>query len=283
MGLGFGFYWFAYFQLEAGQPANGFLAAYSTLVFWVGVMSVLAWTWLREPIATFIRPKTRRRAIAAFSSYLPVHLVVYGLLLERVLAGLFGYPGGIHSYELYVTYSPVYPVNVLNAFLGLVVTPSVSLVLPPTYGLDLAAYSFAMALIIAVLVAGNVAALKTVGSSCSTKRSSLTYLGLPVLGVVTGASCCLSVPILLDIAVPAAGSLLLTTPVAYLAYLVFPSATALALKQNFNLLTRISTRMNGSLAAIGGKIPFAQGKTAESTSRLERLKDPEHAEEFGRQ
>lgn len=238
--LGLGTYYSSYY---AGPEANPVFGAYSVALFYIGLLMLLGVTLLREPLAYILGARKRRTGLGVLLLYLPVHLIVYGLLLEELLASVYGYPGGVKAPEVYLSYSPVYPVNAINALLGLAVTPSISIALPPYLGIDLAAYSVAMALVIGVLVAGNVQVVMGLGSACSSRRKKATFIGLPALGLVSGASCCLSLPILLDLAVPAAGVVLLSSPASYIAYLVFPPATAVALAANFKAALRIRARL----------------------------------------
>jgi hypothetical protein len=61
----------------------------------------------------------------------------------------------------------------------------------------------------------------------------------PLLGVIGGGSCCISIPILLATAIPAANVLFFTSignSALFLAYVILPPLTAVGLKLNYDAM-----------------------------------------------
>lgn len=91
-----------------------------------------------------------------------------------------------------------------------------------------------MGLVIATLVTANI--LKVLQYSSMLKRTKVIILA-PLFGVIGGGSCCISIPILLAEAIPAA-NIVFFSPIGdtalFLAYVLLPPLTAIALKLNFD-------------------------------------------------
>ena len=112
---------------------------------------------------------------------------------------------------------------------------------PPIFEISLSVYSIAMAVIIGVLVQVNIMKTIEMKNSCSPRRKSSVYFALPIIGVVGGASCCLSLPIFVTLlAVPTVS---LASPsiinAYFLTYLLFPPITAVILKLNLDSINRM--------------------------------------------
>ena len=235
----------AYF---AQQPIgfNSYLAIASSL-FWASLLLIL----LRGPLASTsrsfaIRFSKSRRSVAVFAVYISVHLLAYGFILEEIVAAFFP-----QHYSFPVTFSaiissiPLYPPTFLNSIFGMFVYPSLAFTIPPVFGLELSLYSLAMALVIAILVTTNVEKAFQLKSVCTLRRRSVAYFALPIIGVVGGASCCLSLPIFIAfLAAPAAA---LASPsivtAYYVTYFLFPPATAVALKLNLDSISGLEQKI----------------------------------------
>ncbi|BCS92373.1 hypothetical protein [Metallosphaera javensis (ex Sakai et al. 2022)] len=189
------------------------------LVFWMGV-AYLVMIPLRGVISTL------REGVnwGIFLCYLAVHYVAYSLLLDRIL--------GISPPTVFsVTYAPMSSVRLGNA-LGLFFSPSVT-VGGSWFYLDLSFFSILMGMIIGLLVVGNIVELRGRGF-----RYNLSIVGLPLLGIVSGSTCCISIATVVAYYTPAL-ALESLSPVLDVIYVGLPVITAVFLWMNFMGIKRL--------------------------------------------
>ncbi|MEM3851913.1 MAG: hypothetical protein QXP70_02825 [Methanomassiliicoccales archaeon] len=173
-------------------PSNISLAA--ALLFWILLVYLVLSVPMRNALKKCMRLLKSGRWAVVFVAYLSVHLIVYGLLLERILSSVTNYSDypsiGYHAYFSFT--EAFFPHTVGIAVIELLQNPSVVLVAPPYYELVLSAYAFFSAFIIAILVVlqlNLIAAIRRRG-----KSMMVLY---PAIGVAGGATCCISLPALL--------------------------------------------------------------------------------------
>ncbi|PSN87523.1 hypothetical protein B9Q03_10445 [Candidatus Marsarchaeota G2 archaeon OSP_D] len=126
----------------------------------------------------------------------------------------------------------------MSALLTLTVQPSLNITVPAYYSLALGPFAVVMAVIITLLVTASTYQITQLTPSLRRVGESIA---IPVLGVAGGASCCLSIPILLEyfspvvqaFAVTQSGSLTLS-----ILYYALPLSVALALKLAVDGLNR---------------------------------------------
>lgn len=213
----------------------------SALMFWASVVALVLAYPLGTPLRVALQGLKRGGPLVALPPlYFVFHLVVYGVLLERLLVQVFGV-GGLspNGFEAFFSFSYVYqPPNPWNALLTLTVQPALVVTVPPYYSLALGPFSLAMGIIITTLVSASIYQLAQLGGGLRRVGESVA---IPALGVVGGASCCLSVPVLLEYFSPAVQALALTPAgsVAFGAlYYALPAAVAVALKLAVDGLNR---------------------------------------------
>ena len=178
-----------------------------------------------------------------FAGYLAVHLVVYGFVLEGILAAAYGTGGFTVSPGLLVTTDVFSPPSLSSAFFDLAYNPSIVATVPPVFSVALSFYSISMAVAIAVLVVANVARTRELGELCTRWGKARSFVLLPAVGVALGASCCLSVAALLTIVAPSASVLSSNIWVYYTTYFAFPGLAAFLLWFNLRSIRRISARL----------------------------------------
>ncbi len=218
----------------------------SAIVFWFSLTAVLLVYPLWAPLKLVAEAiRTRVYMVAVPPTYFVIHLFVYGLLLERLLVQVFG-ASGVPPTGLQLYYSQsyaYYPHTPWNALVTLTVQPSVNLTVPAYYSLAIGPFSIMMAVVITVLVTASVHVLMELGLRF---RSIGESIAIPVLGVSGGASCCLSIPVLLEYFSPAFQAAVLT-PLGTLAlnvlYYALPLSVALALKMAVDGLHRTCTML----------------------------------------
>lgn len=217
-----------------------------SLVFWVLVLGFVLLFPLNKITHLFLGYLKSFKGFLIFASYLAVHLLVYGFILEGIVATVYPqyYAVPIKA-AIVVTAVPIYPASFFDAFFGLFIYPNISAVIPPLFGASLSLYSIVMAVVIAILVVSSILKSMELKDLCSVRRKSTSFVLVPLFGVIGGASCCLSLPIFL--ALLAAPAALLASPsiitAYYIAYFLFPLATVIALKLNLDVIDRIGLKL----------------------------------------
>jgi len=215
----------------------------ASVIFWATIVLLALSFPLRHALNLFAKGVKTIRGFSTFVIYAPLHLLLYGLLLEAVLGFVYRIPASTHSYSLYLASTPLYPLSFPDVIAGFGFNPSLSLILPPLYDLGMTAYSVSIALIISILVTANVTRIVTLGKVCTTAQKSRAFVLLPLIGVVGGAACCLSLPVLISLIAPAAAAIS-NSPVAYyVASFVFPPVTAIALSINLNSTDKMANKL----------------------------------------
>ena len=203
---------------------------------------------LRSVASLFVKYVKRPRGALIFAGYLSIHLFLYGLILEGIVAYSYKVPSLVNQLTVNLASIPLYPVSLVSIVAGFGFNPSFDLFIPPVYVLALSFYTIAVSIVIAALVLTNIMKVAEIGKMCSTALKSRTLVVLPALGVIGGAACCLSLPILISLAAPTAAIITSTPLVWYSAYFVFPSATAVGLKYNMDSTMRIASKMSKIVA-----------------------------------
>jgi hypothetical protein len=168
-----------YFLISPLFPNQEAVQILSALVFWYGVVYLALAFPLRRALQLVMSWKSK--GLLLLSSYLLVHYVAYGLLLERILG-----MGGVNLFG--ITYSPVQSVSLSN-YLVLLYSPSVAIG-NGGFFLDLSFFSLVMGLMIGIVVVGTL--IKLLKLKSSIKRDSW-IVALPLTGVLAGGTCCVSI------------------------------------------------------------------------------------------
>ncbi len=246
-GLAVAFYgvFLAYFGYLWGFASPNPAELLGPAFFFGGILFVLFALPLREAARSFLGSVRTRLGAAIFAGYLTVHLILYGFLLEEMLTLSFGSAAlAVSTTGVFVYTDVFYPPSLTSALFDLTYNPSIIVTSPPVFTAALSFYSISVALVIAVLVVANVAETKKVGRLCSAGGRASSYVLVPVLGIVLGASCCLSVASLvslytlpLTLAADVSSSLL----VYYITYFFLPAFAGAILYLNLLSVRRIGS------------------------------------------
>jgi hypothetical protein len=235
---------FVEFYFSTGSQAqsgiDGIVASISSVVFWTYLAGVLIMFPLKKGAKEALHLiRNKLWAAVLFIGYLSIHLVIYGVLLELMLATIYQLklPAGGPPILIYLTGNYAYsPHTLLAALETISLNPSVSVLFPFELGVVLGPFSIVLAIIIGLLVVGNVSRLMKI--SGTVKKLGLS-IALPAVGVAGGASCCISIPALLAIASPAVYSFLIL-PVGILVqnalYFGLPILVVMVLALNYRSL-----------------------------------------------
>ena len=216
------------------------------LLFWYAASFLLIAYPLREAWRAFLAYVRTTFGACVFALYLVLHVVLYGFMLESILVSFFDRPFVSASVGAYVTTSVFAPPTVPNAFLALWFNPWVTLTVPPVFNDALSFYSIDVAIIIAILIVANIGRTRELGTACSTRFKSRSMVFFPALGIALGASCCLSVPILITVAAPSAVALSSTLWAYDLTYFFFPPFAVVLLYLNLHSIDRIAANVSRS-------------------------------------
>lgn len=218
-------------------------------LFWYAVSFLLLVYPLREAWHIFLRHVRTAFGAAVFALYLALHVVLYGFMLESILVSFFDRPFASAAASVFVTTSVFAPTSLPNAVLALWFNPWVTVTVPPVFNDALSLYSLDVAVIIAVLIVANVGKTRELGSLCSAQLKSRSLVIFPALGIALGASCCLSVPILLTVAAPSALVLSSTLWLYDATYFLFPPFAVVLLYLNLRSVEGMAARLGATAAA----------------------------------
>lgn len=208
--------------------------------FWYALSFLLLAYPLREAFQLFRIYIRTVFGAGVFALYLFIHVVLYGFMLESILVSFFDRPFVSSSVSVFLTTSVFAPPNLSNALLGLWFNPWLTITIPPVFSDALSFYSIAIAIIIAILIVANIGKTRELGKVCSTNLKSRSMIVFPALGIALGASCCLSVPILVAVAAPSAVALSSSLWLYDVTYFLFPPLAVILLYLNLYSVDRIA-------------------------------------------
>lgn len=226
-------YWFSTLFVPAFSTSTTVAQAASDvllLLFWVLLTVFTFGVVLRDVSISFIRTiRTRLWAQLLFPAYLAVHLVIYGVVLEKIIVLAYGAPPLSLGPRAYLVFNYYFtPHTLFNALIQITQNPGIVLVLPPFYGVTLGPFAIFSAFLIGVLVTVHTDRLLRISGKLRKAGGSVVY---PAVGIVGGASCCISLPDLAASISPFA-TVAFTTPlwtnVLYALYYVLPISVIVA-------------------------------------------------------
>ena len=204
------------------------------LLFWSSLLLILSKTVMKK-VFSYVGKNLNKLGISIFAVYLSIHYFVYSIALEKLLTGIYGELFYVNTPFFSFSITPFYPASPYVAFVNLLFNPTIAAGFPPNYYVELSAYSLVLGFIIGSVVTATI--LKVIELSKRIKIRAI--LIAPILGVIAGGSCCISLPILLATVIPAA-NVLFFLPVGntalFLAYILLPPITAIGLTIHFNSL-----------------------------------------------
>jgi hypothetical protein len=186
----------------------GLIATASSILFWIYLLAFVLILPLREGYSLFLEGIRRRSMKLLFVLYLAIHLVIYGIFLELILESIYAYPiaGQGSLFRIFVAGNyAFYPHSIATVMEVLTLNPSISILFPRALGVALGPFAIFSAIIIDILVVANVNLLLKLSKTILKFGGSVA---LPAVGVIGGASCCLSIPSLLAIASPSIAAFL---------------------------------------------------------------------------
>lgn len=230
----------SYFQ-DVLSPFNGSLT-FASILFWAVLLGLCFSFPLRSSLRAFVTYIKTSRGVAVYVVYTSFHLLLYGIILETILASLYSSLGSAPIQAgLVISSQPLQPLSATTLVGNFFFNPNLAVLIPPAFEISLSLYSIVMAIIIGILVQVNVMKTIELRNECSLVRKSTAFIALPVIGVVGGASCCLSLPLFVTLLAAPAVSLASTSISAayFLTYFLFPLGTAIVLKLNLDSIIRI--------------------------------------------
>ena len=247
-GLGFVLSYFGYIWEGVSPNPNELLGSF---LFWYGVAYLLLTFPFRDATRGFLSYVRKPFGGGVFSGYLAIHLILYGFLLEAILTTVYGSRALAVVPAFLVSTNVFSPPSLLSTIFDLAYNPSIVVTVPPVFSAALSFYGVSVAAVIAVLVVASIGRTREIGELCSKAKRARSFVALPALGIVFGASCCLSVAGLVSLAVPSASLLTSVIWIYYVTYFLFPCVAVVLLYLNFRSIERISTRLRSSLSQRG--------------------------------
>ncbi|MDG6904089.1 MAG: hypothetical protein JRN72_04745 [Nitrososphaerota archaeon] len=244
LGLALSYYGYVW-AAPAVNPAE-FAGA---LAFWTGLVFMVLAFPLRAALLDFSRSLRTALGPAVFGAYLATHLLLYGFILEGIVTAIQG-PQllGVSTPALLVYTDTFVPPSLLSALLDLSYNPAIIFAFPPEFSVVLSFYSISMAVVIGVLVVANVVKTRELGKLCTATKMARSFVLLPVVGVVLGSSCCVSVAGLVSLyllPVALADALASNLILYYFTYFVLPAFAAVVLYLNYVSVAKFSLTLRG--------------------------------------
>ena len=252
----------SYFAYLWGSASPNPAELLAPALFWYAASFLLITYPFREAWDTFLRQVRMVIGAAVFVLYLALHVVLYGFMLESILVSFFKEPFVAPAASVYLTTSVFAPPSITNAVLALWFNPWVTMTIPPVFNDALSFYSIDIAILIAVLIVANIGKTRELGRLCSTRLRSRSMVLFPALGIALGASCCLSIPLLVTVATPSAMVLSSSLWLYDVTYFLFPPFAVVLLYLNLRSVTRISAKVMMSDGESGSA---NEGATASAT------------------
>jgi hypothetical protein len=212
--------------------------------FWSAVVALLLVAPFRDAASAFSRAIRTPFGSAVFIAYVAVHLFPYGFLLDAILASIYGTAQLATGGGLFLTTNLFSPLSLTSLFFDISYNPVVIVAAPPIFSEALSFYSVAVAVVIGILVVANVGRTRELGALRTAKNKARIYVVLPAVGIVLGASCCLSVAGLIGLASPAASVLSSSAWVYYVTYFLLPCVAMAILYLNLRSIVRISAGLS---------------------------------------
>jgi hypothetical protein len=216
--------------------------AAGSIIFWTGVLFLVVTFFLDKTMGLAYRFARTKRGAAIGVTYIVAHLILYGFVLEGIVVYIYGVPPFINAPFAYVSSNLLYPASLFNAIIGMAFSPDLNLLLPPVFETSLTAFSIITAVIIDALILANVEKVGEIGRAGSLLTKTRAYLVMPVTGIGLGATCCMSLPLVLSIVDPALTDASGIIWAFYVTYFVFPILAAIVLKLNLDLATRTAEK-----------------------------------------
>ncbi|BCU69606.1 hypothetical protein [Stygiolobus caldivivus] len=213
------------------------------LSVWAFISLVIA--YLEKKAFSYVKSNFKRKSISlSLLLYLPVHLIIYSLAIEKLLSFIFGYQGIFSSAQVLFTYTP-FPPTLTGFILTVLFDPSLDLFIPPVYYLSLTPFSIITAVIISFIVSANIGKIIELVKS---KLKVIRQIGVVLsLGLIAGSTCCLSLPSLIALYTPFLSNLAYNTKTGetiLALYFLLPLITIVVLSDQFRRVIELDKVVN---------------------------------------
>jgi hypothetical protein len=209
-------------------------------VFWFAAVFFLLAVPFRDAARVFARSVRTTLGAGAFVVYISIHLLLYGFLFDVILASYYGISAFAATAGFFVATNLFSPPSPASVAFDLAYNPIIVVTAPPIFSAALSFYSISVALVIAVLVVANIGRTRELGELRKGANKARAFVLLPAVGIVLGASCCLSVAGLISLAAPATAVLTSSPWIYYVTYFLFPCIAVAVLYLNLRSLGRPS-------------------------------------------
>lgn len=235
--LGTGLAGLGYFASGTTFNVNEFLGPG---LFWCAALFFLFSVPLRSAASAFSRAIRTSIGAGVFVFYLLVHLLLYGFLFDAVLASVFGKGSFVTGPSFLVATNLFTPPSFTSLVFDIAYNPVIVVTAPPVFSTALTFYGVSVALTIDVLVVASIRSTMELSAIRKATGKARSFVILPALGVVLGATCCLSVAGLVSLASPTAALLDSTPYIYYSTYFLFPCLAVVILYLNLRAMNRIA-------------------------------------------
>lgn len=218
-------------------PEIGYDQMILPALFWFILSLYLSLSVLKDEILTFYNFKNLKKWFILVP-YLATHYIVYSLLLEEILFSFYGTTYSGISNFISLTYSPFFSHTIITVALSIFFNPTLVIFLKPGMLIELSAYSLSLGFLISLLVTSAVLRLLSLRKISIRKKAEIFALAL--LGIIAGAGCCVSIPLLIASAI----SFSVTVSImywqgAFAIYLLLPIVALIILKHISSNLKKI--------------------------------------------
>lgn len=229
----------AYFGYALGPVSLNILEIVGPAIFWIALVYFLFRFPFHRAAAKFSRSVQTSLGAGVFVIYIAIHLLLYGFLLDAVLASFYGLSEFATTAGFFLTTNVYLPSSFVSTVFDIAYNPVVVVSAPPVFSAALSFYSVAVAFVIAVLIVANIGQTRELGRLRTIAGRTKNFVVLPAMGIVLGASCCISVAGIITLAAPATS--FLTSPwIYYVTYFLFPCVAVAVLYLNLRSVERIS-------------------------------------------
>jgi len=231
------------------------------IFFWYAVILLAFSIPLRAQVSACLQSLHTKLGSTIFVVYLAIHLVVYGFLLELLLSAIYGI-AFILSPNLTIVTETFRPFTAQSVFYDITFNPSIYFDLPPVLSGSVSTYAVTVAVLIDVLILANISKAIELDKLTRSLAKARSYFVIPLVGLILGASCCVSVPALISYVYPA---ILTSSSFDWIydtTYFFFPVFALLILYLNFYSMCKISDGLKAqhstSTVPQGGHVACAE-------------------------
>ncbi|BAB67498.1 hypothetical protein [Sulfurisphaera tokodaii] len=217
-----------------------------TLTFWLGL-------WLLIPKKFFDLTwniKKGRGYWISFSLYLLFHLLLYGFFYYIILGAFIYLP----IYSIYVDASITPTIQYFLYWIAN--SPAIGIIIAG-YEMGIFPFTTFIGILLALLIGANIEKILKLKNLLNAYKRSTALIAIPTLGVVSGTSCCLSLPSLiiyfvaLDIGVISSVLPILASPIYFgFAWYGLPISSVLILLFNLKDLNKVVNKLESSKCEI---------------------------------